>query len=46
MLLFIAVEDSQMHSFASNKLGTNDRIVNGMIVVMEAMRLISQKFRG
>jgi hypothetical protein len=46
VLLFIAVADSQMHSFALKKLGTNDRIVNGMITVMEAVGLISQKFLG
>lgn len=33
-----------MDSFALKKLGTNDRIVSGMITVMETMRLISQKF--
>jgi hypothetical protein len=40
------VEGSQMHSFALKKLGTNDRIVNGMITVMEVVGLISQKFLG
>ena len=35
-----------MHSLALKKLGTNDRIVNGVITVMEAKRLVSQKFLG